>query len=150
MRVEPRTTSAQLRGPSLLVGMTLKQIRVAHKEMIEMIVSFEGTEDAHLICTPEGQLITPPDGGQPFVQITRMKYEIGTGPMTILAESQVLAGEATEILDRRVTQASHDPNNHVFGIQLGGEYGLIITPMGMKVLYTKELNVEFRKPLVSQ
>ena len=146
MRVEPRTTSAQLRGPSL-VGMTLKQIRVAHKEMI---VTFEGTEDAHLICTPEGQLITPPDGGQPFVQITRMKYEIGTGPMTILAESQVLAGEATEILDRRVTQASHDPNNHVFGIQLGAEYGLIITPMGMKVLYTKELNVEFRKPLVVQ
>lgn len=149
MRVEPRTTSAQLRGPSLLVGMTLKQIRVAHKEMI---VTFEGegTEETHMICTPEGQLITPPDGGQPFVQITRMKYEIGTGPMTILAESQVLAGEATEILDRRVTQASHDPNNHVFGIQLGGEYGLIITPMGMKVLYTKELNVEFRKPLVLQ
>ena len=146
MRVEPRTTSAQLRGPSL-VGMTLKQIRVAHKEMI---VTFEGTEETHLICTPEGQLITPPDGGQPFVQITRMKYEIGTGPMTILAESQVLAGEATEILDRRVTQASHDPNNHVFGIQLGAEYGLIITPMGMKVLYTKELNVEFRKPLVVQ
>jgi hypothetical protein len=146
MRVEPRTTSAQLRWPSLLVGMTLKQIRVAHKEMI---VTFEGTEDAHLICTPEGQLITPPDGGQ-LVQITRMKYEIGTGPMTILAESQVLAGEATEILDRRVTHASHDPNNHVFGIQLGGEYGLIITPMGIKVLYTKELNVEFRKPLVVQ
>jgi len=145
MRVEPRTASAQLRGPSL-VGMTLKQIRVAHKEMI---VTFEGTEDAHLICTPEGQLITPPDGGQ-LVQITRMKYEIGTGPMTILAESQVLAGEATEILDRRVTQASHDPNNHVFGIQLGGGYGLIITPMGIKVLYTKELNVEFRKPLVAQ
>ena len=145
MRVEPRTTSAQLRGPSL-VGMILKQIRVAHKEMI---VTFEGTEDAHLICTPEGQLITPPDGGQ-LVQITRMKYEIGTGPMTILAESQVLAGEATEILDRRVTQASHDPNNHVFGIQLGGGYGLIITPMGIKVLYTKELNVEFRKPLVVQ
>jgi hypothetical protein len=59
-----------------------------------------------------------------------------------------LAGEATEILGLQVSNAHHDPISGVFGIQLGPEYGVVITPGGLKVLHTKELEVEFRKPLV--
>jgi hypothetical protein len=127
--------------------MRLVAIRVASKEMV---LSFEKDgRQLHLICTPEGHLVTPPEGqGQPFVHITGMKYETGTGELSILADSTELAGEAVEVIGLEVSQATHDPRNHVFGLQLGPNYGVIITPGGMKVLYTKELEVEFRKPLV--
>jgi len=139
MKVEPQVT---------FVGMSLKSVRLASKELV---LSFEGEGPAaHLICQPEGNLVTPPDGGQPFVHITGMKYEIGTGDLAILADVQELAGEAAEVLGKIVTQTSYDARQGVFGLQLGAEYGIIITPAGMRVLYTKELACEFRKPLVSQ
>jgi hypothetical protein len=166
MKVEPRVT---------FVGMSLKSVKLASKDFsrsyYELVLSFEGegpergprqyartTQEqdrsnrarAHLICQPEGNLVTPPDGGQPFVHITGMKYEIGTGDLAILVDVQELAGEAAGVLGKIVTQTSHDARQGVFGLQLGAEYGIIITPAGMRVLYTKELACEFRKPLVSQ
>jgi hypothetical protein len=145
MKVEPRVT---------FVGMSLKSVRLASKELV---LSFEGEGPAAcLICQPEGNLVTPPDGGQPFVHITGVKYEIGTGDLAILADVQELAGEAAGVLGKIVTQTSHDARQGVFGVQLGPEppsqigYGIVITPAGMRVFYTKELVCEFRKPLVTQ
>ncbi len=157
MKVEPRGTPAH--NFETFVGMTLKRVRAAARELV---VSFESeywkTIDvphtdfqAHLICTPEGNLVQPPDETKkPFMHITGMKYEIGTGELSILADVQELAGEAFEVIGKIVTNANHDARTGIFGLMLGDEYSLLITPMGVKVLYTKELTVEFRKPLVTQ
>ena len=145
MKVEPRKTQQET-SPSL-IGARLVNIKVASKEIV--VSFFKDGVELHLICTPEGHLITPPEGqGDPFVHVTGMKYETGTGELSILADFQELAGEAIEVLGMEVSQATYDSRNHVFGIQLGPHYGIIITPGGMKVLYTKELEVEFRKPVL--
>lgn len=149
MKVEPRGTPAH--NFETFVGMTLKRVRAAARELV---VSFESEHtdfQTHLICTPEGNLVKPPDETKkPFMHITGMKYEIGTGELSILADVQELAGEAFEVIGKIVTNANHDARTGIFGLMLGDEYSLLITPMGVKVLYTKELTVEFRKPLVTQ
>ena len=149
MKVEPRAASLGSRDAQTFIGMTLKSVRQAQKELV---LSFEGSGDedheAHLICQPE--VIKNPNGGEPIIQLTGMKYEIGTGPMTILGDYTELSGEAQEILGLKVAQARHDSRNHIFALQFGAEYGLLITLAGLNVLYTKSLEVEFRKPLVTQ
>ena len=154
MKVEPRT-GTPARNFETFIGMTLKSVLQAQKELI---LSFEqhSTDpvlvvgQAHLICQPEGNLVTPPNGDQPFVHLTGMKYEIGIGPLTILSDYLELSGDATEIIGKQVMQARHDPRTHVFALQFGAEYGLIITLAGLNVLYTKSLSVGFRKHLVTQ
>ncbi len=154
MKVEPRGTPAH--NFETFVGMTLKRVRAAARELV---VSFESEHtdfQTHLICTPEGNLVKPPDETKkPFMHITGMKYEIGTGELSILADVQELAGEAFEVIGKIVTNANHDARMGSFGLMLGDEiarvaYSLVITPMGVKVLCSKELTVEFRKPLVTQ
>lgn len=163
MKVEPRTNSfSKGDEPSIsnpmwqnIVGSTIARVRHCERELV---VTFHLPVPAHgnrahpkelqLICCPEGQLINPPDGGKP-VQLTGMKYEIGTGPATILGDVLEIAGESSEIIGMQVTNVSHDPRSHVVGIQLGQQYGVIIGPMGLKVLFTKELDIEFRKALVT-
>jgi hypothetical protein len=152
MKVEPRGEPAA--NFQTFVGMILKSVRVASKELVlsfgPAIDAPRDAMEAHLICQPEGNIMTPPNGGQPFVRITGMKYEVGIGGLTILADCQELAGEASEVVGRTVTQASYNSRMHCFGLQLGPEYGIVITPAGMAVPYTKELVCEFRKPLVTQ
>jgi hypothetical protein len=164
VRVEPR--AASIGSAQTFIGMTLKSVRQAQKELV---VSFEGDMplnhpglmqevenangrplEAHLICQPEANVIQNPRGGDPIIQLTGMKFEIGTGPMTILSDFTELSGPAAEILGKEVVQARHDSRNHIFALQFGAEYGLLITMAGLSVLYTKSLEVEFRKPLVTQ
>jgi hypothetical protein len=163
MKVEPRT-GTPARNFETFIGMTLKSVRQAQKELILSFeqhstdpVLVEGERipghrlrQAHLICQPEGNLVTPPNGDQPFIHLTGMKYEIGIGPLTILSDYLELSGDAAEIIGKQVMQARHDSRNHVFGLQFGAEYVLSITLAGLSVLYTKSLSVGFRKPLVTQ
>jgi hypothetical protein len=151
--------------------MTLKSVRQAQKELVLSFKApdfLQSIEEAHLICQPEANVIQNPRdwnrehpgrwegstfhsrSGDPIIQVTGMKFEIGTGPMTILSDFTELSGPAAEILGKEVVQARHDSRNHIFALQFGAEYGLLITMAGLSVLYTKSLKVEFRKPLVTQ
>jgi hypothetical protein len=150
MKVEPRGKAAATpaNDPAQIVGRILSKVILAQAELV---LTFEryGEEALHLICRPEAHLVTDPDTGQQIPHFTGMKYEIGHGAMTVLADYEELAGEAAEVLGREATGADHDPRISFFGVQFG-QYGLLITMAGLTALYIKELKVEFKEPVVLQ
>ena len=151
MKVEPRKRDGAPAKPgaaiNTLIGTVLSKVIVAESELV-LTFTRVGADDIHLICRPEAHIVTDPTGSQ-IPHVTGMKYEIGTGPMTVLADCQELYGTAAEVLGRTVTGASHDPRTSVFGVQFG-EYSVVLSMAGLTVLYSKQLQVEFRKPLVIQ
>jgi hypothetical protein len=132
--------------PDSLAGMTLTNIQVAAKELVVSFRDARGDE-FHLICSPTGNVITPANGGTPFVHVTGMKYEMGSGPLSILTARQQISGEAAEILGKQVVSTNYHEKIATFGIMCGS-YSLIVCPNGIKVVYTKELKMEWRTPLV--
>lgn len=142
----PQTERTSRRHVPALQGARLTNIRCAQSELV-LSFSREDQDEIHLICKPEGHVINGPDG-QPIPVITGMKYETGTGALIIMQEATQLAGEAYEIIGQLVTGTALDSERGIFGVQFG-EYAAILSQNGLQVIHSKELKVEFQKPLLT-
>ena len=143
-------------------GFILKKVQIAETEII-ISCQDPGNPDrqAHLIARPEAHLVTDPTTGQPaldeqghpVVQVTGVKYEIGEGPLAIMTQTTLeLSGRAAEIIDKPIMYTAHSAHNSTFAFSLGdqAQYSLLLTPVGPKVTYTRELTCEWRKPVKLQ
>lgn len=131
-------------------GMRITRIRMTQQELI---VSLDGPAgEMQLICSPEA-INVGGEQGKREIRVTGIKYEIGTGPATILTNDVMeFSGQATEILNLPIVSARHDPTTGIFALGIGqdGQYTFVVTPFGLKVTHTTELKGEWKRPLVLQ
>jgi len=125
--------------PDTIVGKRLIDVRLAGAEVV---LTFSG--ELHLICRPEVML----DADSKAVQVTGMKWEVATGPATILGKVLHLGGPACRVLLEDVTHAGLDPIAGTFVIQFG-PYTLTVSKEGLMIFETKRLTVDWRESLVT-
>jgi len=126
--------------PQSLAGMTLDNVRLVERSMV---VTFRGEiGELHLICDPQGTVDTSVH--PPRVTVTGMTFTVAT-KMDFPAGTQQISGMAAVILRREVVGASLHEAMHTFGINLAGDYSVIINPMaGIQILKTQRIEAEFR------